>query len=245
MVRDAVALEEGFVGGVLDQRVLEQVARARAIAGGKDELRPLEPLKPGGECVRVAWPHGIQHLAAEFAPEHRRELRDGLCLSQAVESREQRIVQARGNHHLRHGGADGGVTRLDDRLGEFFDIEGHAVGLLDDPAQYIRREIVSEECQPDQLGRFGVTQARKGNAGHVRLRRQRTVELGAVRQKYENFGVPNAFDQVHHQIQRGRICPMQIFQDEDAGARLCPVDQDRDEELAGEQTCPFRGERRR
>jgi hypothetical protein len=91
----ASGLEQGLIGGVLDQGVLETVGRVGRAAAAKHELgadQLVEPafqllLRPVGDCG--------DELMGEFAADHRADLGKLLDRGQPVEPRHQRIVKVR------------------------------------------------------------------------------------------------------------------------------------------------------
>ncbi len=202
VVGRAVASQQRLVSGILDERVLEDVALARPAADREDELGLRQAREAGDERLRSAHPHGPQDVAPELAAQHRRQLRDGFGVAEMVEAGEQRIVEALRNHDLRHRGRGRRLSRLDDRLDELLDVQRHAVGLLDHLPQDIGREIVIGTPQPDQLRGILAAQAGQRHPPDVGLRRQRAIELRTMGQQHEDAGLAHPLDEEVHEIER-------------------------------------------
>ena len=83
------ALEQRFVGGVLDQRVLEGVARVGRRAGAEQQLRLFELHQCCAQCRLVAPGDGAQQRVGEFAADRGADLRDLLDRRQPVKARRQ------------------------------------------------------------------------------------------------------------------------------------------------------------
>jgi hypothetical protein len=100
MVSLACAAQQGLVGGLLDQGMLEEVRRLRWQPPLIQQLRlhqlPQPPLQgrlvPGGD--------GLQQVIRKLAPECRPELRQAFNHCSAIQPRHQRVVQ-RGRNRQR------------------------------------------------------------------------------------------------------------------------------------------------
>ena len=83
------APEQGFVGGVLDQRMLEGVARIGRSAGAEQQLRLFELRQCCAQRRLVAAGDGAQQRVGKFAANCGADLRDLLDRRQPVETRRQ------------------------------------------------------------------------------------------------------------------------------------------------------------
>jgi hypothetical protein len=83
------APEQGLVGGVLDQRVLEGVARVGRRAGAEQQLRLFELRQCRAQRRLVAAGDRAQQRVGELAADRRADLRDLLDRRQPVEARRQ------------------------------------------------------------------------------------------------------------------------------------------------------------
>ena len=83
------ALEQGFVGRVLNQRVLEGVARIGRRAGAEQQLDFFELRQCGAQCRLVAAGDRAQQRVGEFPADRGADLRDLLDRRQPVEARRQ------------------------------------------------------------------------------------------------------------------------------------------------------------
>ena len=93
--RLAAALQEAVVGGVLDQRVLEAIARVRRDAFDEQELRVGEPVERGAQRRLLQPRHRLQQRVREVAAEHRADLRDLARGTEPVETGGERLLQRR------------------------------------------------------------------------------------------------------------------------------------------------------
>ena len=83
------APEQGFVGGVLDQRMLESVARIGRHARAEQQLRLFELRQGRTQRQLVAAGDRAQQRVGEFAADRGADLRDLLGRHQPVETRRQ------------------------------------------------------------------------------------------------------------------------------------------------------------
>jgi len=83
------AFEQGFVGGVLDQRVLEGVARIGRCAGAEQQLRLFELCQCRAQRRLVAAGDRAQQRVGEFAADRGADLRDLLDRRQPIQTRRQ------------------------------------------------------------------------------------------------------------------------------------------------------------
>ena len=129
--------EQGAVGGVLDQRVLEGVGRHRAACRGGRPARP----RPAGRARRRSSASGRSATAASRAWGNSRPSAAPICAisltgGETIEAGEQRVVQRRGYRERRQRASQlvvvAGVreqARFQHRLGQLLDEQRHAVGL--------------------------------------------------------------------------------------------------------------------
>jgi hypothetical protein len=91
----AAALEQAVVGRVLDQRVLEVIARSRAGAICDEQVRAGEPVERGLEGGIVDSANSPQQRVGEISPQHGADLRDLARFAKPVEPRGERLLQGR------------------------------------------------------------------------------------------------------------------------------------------------------
>ena len=97
----AAGFEQGAVGGVLDQRVLEAVGRLGRRAAAEDQLGRDQLVERGSQLrLRPVGDRGEQRVG-ELAADRGADLRDLLDRREAVEAGEQRVVERRGNRERR------------------------------------------------------------------------------------------------------------------------------------------------
>jgi hypothetical protein len=153
------ALEEAPVGGVPHQRVLEGVSRAGRRAAHGDQFNCHELPERGMEVVFILRADVGHHVIGELPAYHGGLLGHGLRSRHPVKSRHQAVVQ---------GGRDSARLALQHGLGQLLDEQWHAVGTLEDLAEYFRRQSCAA-C--DCLGKFGgfaLRQASKRDQRYVR-----------------------------------------------------------------------------
>src|SRR5208282_694454 len=90
---EAAALEQVFVGRVLDQRVLEAIVRVWRQALDQQDVRLGKPLQRLLQRRIRYSRHGAQQGKGKAAPQHRADHRDLARGAQAVEPRGQRLLQ--------------------------------------------------------------------------------------------------------------------------------------------------------
>ena len=95
MQRLAAALEQAVVGRILDQRVLEAIARLMACALGDEEVRAGEPVERRLERGVVDTADRAEQRIGEISPEHGADLRDFARFAQPVEPRRKRLLKRR------------------------------------------------------------------------------------------------------------------------------------------------------
>jgi hypothetical protein len=97
MVLLSSALEEQSVRRVLNEHVLEHVAGGGRLAHLVEEAAGDELLEIANESRLVAVGQRADHPVAEFAAEHRRQERHVLGSPEAVQARQQEILERHGN----------------------------------------------------------------------------------------------------------------------------------------------------
>ena len=152
----ARAPEQRLVRGVLDQGVLEHVARAGAGAALVQHLGGHEPAQGGLEHVVVQVRHGADQLERERPADARGELGDLLHRGQPVQARHQRVLERGRNGERRQGPrqlvAVAEVPEeagLEHELGELLGEERHPVGLGDDLIEH----LLGQRLAPGHRGR--------------------------------------------------------------------------------------------
>ena len=131
----APALEQALVGGVADERVLEDVGAFRDVMTAEDQFRLEQPRQRVLQPRSAEGGDRLEQLEAELAPDAGGSLRHLLHRLQAVEPRHQRIVQRGGDGELlerrrqletRRGLRE--APGLQHGLGQLLDEQRHAVG---------------------------------------------------------------------------------------------------------------------
>jgi len=132
--------QQGAIGGVLHKRMLEEVGGLRGNTAAEQESSLGKPIEPQSQLGSRPLRHPLDQLVTEFAAEHCADLPDILAdRSETIEARDQRGVQGGGDRELRQRARRqhrrdlvGTLAAFENRLGQFFDEQGHAVCALDD-----------------------------------------------------------------------------------------------------------------
>ena len=93
--RLAAALEQAFVGSVLDQGVLEAIIGLRACVLDDQKVGLGEPLQRRAQAGLVESGDRLEQREGEIAPQHRADLRDLPRRPEPVEARSERLLQGR------------------------------------------------------------------------------------------------------------------------------------------------------
>ena len=216
----ARAAQQGAVGGVLDQRVLEQIFGRRRNAALEDEARFDEAAQRFLQFRFGELRGRRQQLMGKIAADGGTDLRHSLGRrTEPVEAPQQRGVQGgrHGERRRRHGGyrriaAIG--TGLDHSLGQFLDKERHPVGALDDLVDNIRRQCPEIAGEPTHERRpFAAAEPVQRDHRHLRPSDPGWLELGAVGCNQQHRHIRDPLDSEVEQLARGRIDPMQVLED--------------------------------
>ena len=223
----AVGFGERGVRGLADERVAEGVfglAREPRVAPRGEELALDEALQPSGDLAGVldAAEQGHEPRAPGGAAEHARRAQDPPVFAvQGVEP---------GGGHGEHGLGEGLFAAFRDRPDELLEVERVARRTVDEPRhQRVGGHAVAEGLAHEALGR-PARQLREAHLLQVPLRPQAgegLVELGARDAEYAERLVLQLAQRHVEQRHRGRIAPVQIFQDHEhrvhAALRAEPV----------------------
>ena len=116
----------------------------------------------------------MHHLIGELPAEHRPELHHLTHGGQPIQARHQRFLQARRNNHLRERPRKDVLVPLptqdagaENSLGQFLDIERHAIGLADDVLHHVawQRPVACERS--DQCLDLRALEPVEGDRGNV------------------------------------------------------------------------------
>ena len=132
--------QQGAIGGVLHQRVLEEIGGLRRDTAAEQQPGLGEPIEPGSQFGGGALRHLFDQFVAELAADDRADLPDLLGdRPEPIEPRDQRGVQGGGDRELRQRGRSQhrgdpivAIAGFEHRFRQLFDEQRHAVGALDD-----------------------------------------------------------------------------------------------------------------
>ncbi len=146
----AAAAQERAVGGILDQRVLERVARLGRRAAAMNQLGVDQLAQHAIERIALDRRDRLQQRVRKFAADRSSDLRGFLDRRQAVEPRRQGVVQGRGDRKRRQRGCEhirivllAQQLGFQHALGQFLHEQRHAVGLRHDLVEHFRRQFLA------------------------------------------------------------------------------------------------------
>ena len=101
-----------------------------------------------------------------------------------------------------------------------FDIEGHAIGLRENSLLHLRRQGFPSGHRCNEFGALPPRKPAERQGRHVTIVRPHRLEIGAACDQQQHAHLPDAVNDARHEIQRGGIKPMDIFDDEQQGAAI-------------------------
>ena len=212
------APQQGLIGRVLDQGMLEEVRRLGRQTLLIQELRLHQLLQPLSQGPLVPWRDGLQQLVGKLAPQRRPELCQAFHRGQAVQPRHQRVVQ-RGRNRQR--GEEPGQlialgllleqAGLQHHLRQLFDKQRHPIGLGHDLLDDLRGQGLAVGDLADHLHGLALGQPVQRDLGEVRAPRPGRAEVGPKGPQRQDAGGGALIDQEGEQLQGGRIDPVQVF----------------------------------
>ena len=165
VVLQALAAQQAVVGRVLDQRVLKLVDRFRRLAAAIDQLGVDQLVESVPERGLVQQRDRREQVVVEHPAQRRCEMSDVLGVRQAIQARHEGVVERFGNRQRRQRlGQTEGVpnefesARIEQCLGQFLGIQGHAVGAGDDMLEHLRRQLAPARHLLNQGRRLTVAQ---------------------------------------------------------------------------------------
>ena len=212
--------QQGAVGGVLHQRVLEQVGGVGWDASTEQEAR-LGQLGESGSQLRFRpLRHPFNQVVAEFAAQDRANLGDFLCCpADAVEPRDQRGVQ--GRRHRERGQRAREQDRRDpvvliaafeNRLGQLLDEQRHPVGAIGDLIDdFAAERRVAGEPQDKRCDLTLAEPVQRQNS-HMRLAAPGRLKLRPEGNHQQDRQAHDPVDGQIDQLARGRVDPMRVLE---------------------------------
>ncbi len=226
--------QQRLVRGVLDQRVLEDVLRARAPPALVEQLRVDELVQAALQGPLLERRDRLQHLVGELAPEDRAELRDFANARQAIEPRHQQVLQRGGDRDVRERTrqlvallAIAHEIRLDDRLRQLLHVQRHAVGLVDHVFDHLDGHRLAAGALHDQRLHLRALEPAERDRRHVRAHRPAWHEVRTVRHDVHHRHRGRLLDAELEQRERRGIGPLQVLPDPKHGLLLRLLQQPR------------------
>ena len=212
--------QQGRVGSVLHQRVLEQVGGMRSDAAAKQQSRIAELIQRGLQLLLRTLRHRLDQFIGKLAAEHRADLRNLLGgRPEPVEASHQRGMQGRRHRQRRkrcrrqHRGNPVSLRgAFQHRLGQLLDKQRHAVGALDD----LRDDIGGERGIAGQLlhQRLAVAFAEpiERQTRDVGAAAPGRLEFGTKGDHQQHRQLPHPVDGQIQELARGRIDPVGVLE---------------------------------
>ncbi len=196
---------------------------------------------------RVQRQHGRQRGVGKLAPDRRTRLRHLLDHRQAVQPRQQRIVQSTRHRHRAHRAGEHETlgllahqARLQHRLGQFLHVERDAVALDQDVLQDLGGQGLAARVLRHDAGAVVALE-------RAQLHRQRVRQLGPGRLEFGPGGGQHhdtrghdALGQPLQQAQRGGVGPVQVLEQDQQRALARQRDEDRQQRAQGQFALAFR-----
>ena len=218
----AVAAQERFVGGLLDQGVLEVELAVRAGGVGQDQARLHHPGQVTRQEGRVHAGHGHQQVEGEAGTDDGGQLGHRLGLAQAVQPGQERPLQRSGDVEVGEGrGEVPGLLaphqdpRLEHRPPDLLDVEGDAARRSHDPLDHRVGQGAGAPERRHHGPHVGVLQGLEGEGGHPPAVRPGGLELGSGGHEEEDPGVGEAPDQPVEGVDGGGVRPVQVLDGQD------------------------------
>ena len=239
----ARAAQQRAVGGVLNQRVLEQIFRRRRHAALKDEAGRDE----APQCVLQfgfgKLGGGGHKIVRKVATDRGASLCDELCRrAEPIEAPEQGGMQRRrhgdrGRRRAGHGQSAAIGTGFDNGLGQLLDEQRHAIAALDDLGDEFGSDGGIAGKLLDQGRTVPLAEPVQRHCRDMRLVGPGGLEFRAKGNEQQYRQPADAIDGQIDQVARGRVDPVHVLEDHQhrmaAGERLQLVQQ------PGEQLFPF------
>jgi hypothetical protein len=205
--------------------MLEGIGHVRRRALAEDQLGVGQLVERRTELVRVQLRHRAEQLEREPPPDRRRSLRDLPHRRQTIEARHQRILHRGRDRQGRDRSGElvavAGETQeagFEDRLGQLFDEQRHAVGLLEDLVEDLPGQQLVAADPFDQSRALAPVEPVEPQLGDVLPPDPRRGELGPKAQEHHRRQRPHPLDQQIEQLERRGIGPMQVFVELEHGA---------------------------
>ncbi len=215
------ALDQRVVQGIFEQRVLEDIARPGRPAFLVENLRLHQLCQLCLERRLVQFRDGAHQLKAELTAKRGGELGHLALAFHAVESRKHQVLERGGNLAGQQAlGLRAGFARqmayagLLHHFRELFDEKRYAACAIEDLIDDVVRQRTARHLfyQVDSLA---AGQTIQSQAGVVGARGPGDLELRSKREQGQNRIVQALGEEVPQELERGRVSPVQVFDDEE------------------------------
>ena len=204
----ALAAQQGLVGGILDQGVLEHVGQLVARAAPYHKTRGDEVGQRRVEAIRRQIDAALEQRRRENPPDGRSDLGHMARAVDAVEPGHQRVVER--CRHRRRLTAGSARRALRDRAGDLLDEQRNAVRPVDDPLDDLRRQA---GCHlRDDCSGFRRRQWPQRELGRVRQADPGRPALGPEGRHHEDPEACHRSKGQLEQFARGRVDPVGVLE---------------------------------
>ncbi len=232
LVADLTATpEQARIGRIAGQRMPERIHLGAAVANQQPGINELSQRGVERGCGHAE--DKCQQSRREFAADGGADLCHLLDGRHAIETGDERVVQARRNGQRRQRpiekpgiGTLGHQSGFQHALGKLLDKQRHAVGLGDDLAHHLFGQRLAAREITDQAGAGARAQAVHGKAGDVSERAPVRDEFRPVRYHQQHAEVAEPIREQGKQFLCRRVDPLRVL-DEDAQRLVgCGSEQD-------------------
>jgi hypothetical protein len=213
-----LAAQQGAAGHLLHQRMLEGVAGGGWWAAPQDQPGFEKPGHRVPQLVVAHRGHRRQQLVRELAADAGAGLGHLLDERQAIQPRQQRIVEGRGNRERRQrAGQLVAVARvpeeagLEHRLGQLLDEQRHAVGLGHELRGDLVRQGLSPDDPVDQSGALTPAQPPQREGAYLRATGPRRRKLRSKRDDGQHRQALRALHRQAQELLSGRVDPLHVL----------------------------------
>ena len=241
--------QQRLVGGLLDERVLEQVSRVGLGPLHVDQAGLQELLQGFVHGRGVEGGDGPQQLVWECPAQHRGKLRHRFRGTQTIETRDERVVQRGGNGEDQRRRRQlvtvlrlAEQTRLQDHLRQLFDEQRVPIGVGHELLEHGLRHPLALGHAGDHVRRLIAGQGCELDPSIVAAAVPRRLELRAEDEQREQWDRRVVIEEQADQLYRRRVDPVKVLHDEQQGLRAGDRPQHRHNRFEGARPLTLRAQ---
>ena len=209
MQRLAAALEQAFVGRVLDQRVLEAIGRLRPAPSTIRRSASASRSSADWRAASSISADSAQQRIGELASEDRADLRDFARFAQPVEPGRERLLKRRRDrlHAAR-------LAALEQKPRDLLDEQRHPAGALAHALDHLLAQRMASGELADHLRDVGAIEGAERDDAVMGAQAPGRAEFRPRGRDDEERRLRAALGKSVHQIERGRVGPVQVLERE-------------------------------